>query len=143
MQFRKLVRLKRIGLKSFLLFFSLLFLVTFYSILSRLNLDKITVSPSCIQGEAVLHCYEQYYRNLVAEKKTTFAFADLKARAVENSQINESYCHQITHTMGRAAVLAYGTFSEASKFADSIAFDFRLVCKSFNLSSALINFESN
>lgn len=63
-------------------------------------------------------CTESYYGNLTTSSGAAAAFADLKQRYLNDSLI-QSYCHQITHVIGRAEAKKYDSVSKAFTNGDS------------------------
>lgn len=84
---------------------------------------KISASISlkeikCASGETSSSCYDKFYREIVLVQSTDVAFGDLKKR-YESDGFVKSECHQLTHTIGRTAVMKYPDISEAYAHGDS------------------------
>jgi hypothetical protein len=63
-------------------------------------------------------CYQERYQDLVQGSGVKAAFADLKNEYEKNEFVN-SYCHQLTHVIGRAAVDLYGDLSSTYSRGDN------------------------
>ncbi len=64
-------------------------------------------------------CYESFYTNIVREAGVKPAMADLRRRYDENEVFVHPQCHQLAHTIGRAAMMNYSTVTEAYLEGDS------------------------
>ena len=64
------------------------------------------------------YCFEERYKDLVANNSIAAAFVDLKVRYDENVQVR-SLCHPLVHVIGRAAVKKYPDVGEAYRKGDS------------------------
>jgi hypothetical protein len=63
-------------------------------------------------------CYQQHYQDLVRGPGVEAAFKDLKDESGK-SQFVQTYCHQMTHVIGRAALNLYGDVSSAYDHGDT------------------------
>ena len=67
-------------------------------------------------------CYQQRYEDLVNSSGVEAAFADLKDQFTKKQYVQSS-CHELTHTIGRAAAELYGdvasTYSRGDDFCGS------------------------
>lgn len=64
------------------------------------------------------YCFEKHYQDLVIKKDITTAFDDLKTRYADPKSPVKSFCHLLTHVIGRAAVQKYPDLIEAFKQGD-------------------------
>ena len=81
--------------------------------------DKvIKKEPNCVGGTPdQFKCYRDYYTNLVKERGSQAAMADLRSR-YQNPFIY-SQCHQLTHIIGRLAADIYPSLAQAFASGDS------------------------
>jgi hypothetical protein len=77
-------------------------------------------TPDCVaEGREDLLCYDAFYTDFVLTNGITPALDDLKARYKSTDSVRGE-CHQITHTIGRAAALRSGGVGEAFSLGDPV-----------------------
>jgi len=69
------------------------------SISAQVSLASIN-QYSCTNDKSSMACYEQHYKDLTLSKGTQAAFTALKTAYISDP-LTKSYCHQITHVIGR------------------------------------------
>jgi hypothetical protein len=89
----------------------------FYSM--RPHKPKAPQLVSCTQAAAEqFSCWQQRYRQLVAQKSPEAAFVDFKQADVAVPYVKTN-CHQIAHVIGRAAALKYASLTETYAHGDN------------------------
>ncbi len=64
-------------------------------------MGKVDDNECLARGQQDFACYETFYKDVVEKEGVAPAFADLKERYAV-SPLVQSYCHQLTHVIGRA-----------------------------------------
>lgn len=78
------------------------------------------VSATCVaDGRQDFECFEAYYMHLVESSGVELAFTELK-KNYETSEAVRIECHQITHSIGHAAILRTGDVGKAFSIGDAM-----------------------
>ncbi|MEK7569624.1 MAG: hypothetical protein AAB500_01905 [Patescibacteria group bacterium] len=80
--------------------------------------ESLVLEPACVDRNASLLCFEEYYKSLVGDKGIAYAFADLRKR-YESNEFVRTQCHPLVHALGHGAVKAYPEVSIAFSHGDS------------------------
>ncbi len=83
--------------------------------------DEHKAVADCSSGAfaADYRCCQQRYKNLVRNPGVEAAFAELKDEYANNDVLS-SYCHQLTHVIGRTAAELYGDLPTTYSHGDSL-----------------------
>jgi len=105
-----------------LVILSVIVLIAAAGSFTQLNKDHSAAGLSadiCRDHQNAYGCYTTYINEIAVNESIERSFEELKRVALEDPRIENNFCHQIVHEIGRAAAYRYKDFSVAVAHADN------------------------